>query len=372
MGNLTDFVDNYRDTDLSDVFKLNRFVINLEFEAGKYRREAICMKKYLGISSGSTEKIVKLQSWLGNIEEFPLDNLIHNIDKLGTAELSDTFFNSRETRTYIIGIECLLVDADYTELRLTGDIDSERALETFKSCLSYNYKIRLLGIESSVLIPTTNGPLYLIKDFKSDSSSKRITARVPEQASGFDITTEELLSVDKLDMSNNSKIEYIPPFYFANSQIKEIVLGQRVCVIGRSAFAKDFKLAEVELPSSVRVIMHRAFNYCISLRELKFNGDIVAIGDDAFSFCGRLSKVYLPKSIKIYGDRAFAGCDAIKDIYFNRDTEKETVDLLLLLLSKNNSMGCNVHCTESQKLQLECSGISNLISEREITFDIYR
>lgn len=97
--------------------------------------------------------------------------------------------------------------------------------------------------------------------------------------------------------------------FMNNVNIKEIVLGKNITIIGRLAFSGCSKLETIEL-GSVVWIERNAFEYCTSLSEANINAQIILAS--AFIGCSSLESITLNNTISI-GSYAFA-FTAIKKI----------------------------------------------------------
>ena len=115
----------------------------------------------------------------------------------------------------------------------------------------------------------------------------------------------------------------------------QIEIPNTVTEIAMNAFAGNFNITSVHIPSSVKKINASAFNacqnletvimedggvekidpdaflFCISLNNLQLPSGLKYIGDEAFAMCGDLSGVTFPDSLISIGDYAFDGCDNV-------------------------------------------------------------
>jgi len=126
-------------------------------------------------------------------------------------------------------------------------------------------------------------------------------------------------------------------FYFCTA-LEEINLPEGLESIGANAFYKC-NFISVLIPSSVKVIKERAFEYCRQLRQVvfknnsrlkvlennTFNGclalekinlssSLEEIGTSTFRFCRSLEKINIPDSVKILGEFVFANCYKLKEV----------------------------------------------------------
>lgn len=129
--------------------------------------------------------------------------------------------------------------------------------------------------------------------------------------------------------------------------LKNVVIGDNVTVVGKSAFAYCYALENVSFGNSITNIETEAFYMCDKIKELILPNSLVSIGsyafrdcdlltkidipshvtnigDSAFRFCDNLIAMSLPKSLVTIGEGAFYGCDALTDIYYIGTAEEWT------------------------------------------------
>lgn len=99
-----------------------------------------------------------------------------------------------------------------------------------------------------------------------------------------------------------------------------VVVPEGVRVIAYSAFKKEGsyegvdELKSVELPKSVEVIEHEAFQYCENLRRVVILGP-AEIGYGAFKSCHHLTEVFLEDGVKSIGGGCFDFCSELYTLY---------------------------------------------------------
>ena len=125
---------------------------------------------------------------------------------------------------------------------------------------------------------------------------------------------------------------------------KDVVMPDRVAVIGEYAFSGCTGLTSITIPESVTTIGDRAFYNCSGLTSIIIPDGVTSIGEGTFYGCSNLSYIYLPIHLQaIYGgfndynaafyncskiteihlppyltsiaDKSFYGCSGLKDIY---------------------------------------------------------
>lgn len=114
------------------------------------------------------------------------------------------------------------------------------------------------------------------------------------------------------------------------TNLQSIKIGQGVTTIGYDAFYKctgtliincnippstslyadGFNGAEFDkiiFGENVTTIGDKAFAYCTKIKTIEWGDSITFIGDDAFYYCSQLTSINLPRNVKTIGQSAFAG-----------------------------------------------------------------
>lgn len=80
------------------------------------------------------------------------------------------------------------------------------------------------------------------------------------------------------------------------------------------AFANNYSLTSLTIPSSIKKIGNNAFVWCESLKTVTFKKGLLSLGESAFSNCTSLQKVILPSTLKKIPSFAFSECKALRRI----------------------------------------------------------
>ncbi|SHM30038.1 leucine-rich repeat domain-containing protein, partial [Ruminococcus flavefaciens] len=104
-----------------------------------------------------------------------------------------------------------------------------------------------------------------------------------------------------------------PSIYF---QIKKIVIGKNVKVIGDQAFAPCMNIVSIEGCEGLESIGSSAFFGLNKLESFPFGSKLKTIGTTAFCGCAGLKSLELPDSLETIGESAFAGCYSVESIKF--------------------------------------------------------
>lgn len=78
---------------------------------------------------------------------------------------------------------------------------------------------------------------------------------------------------------------------WSTSDVKRIIIGNRVTTIGQAAFSGCRSLTSVTIPNSVTTIGLYAFYGCSSLTSVTIPNSVKAIGDYAFNKCTSITQI---------------------------------------------------------------------------------
>ena len=104
-----------------------------------------------------------------------------------------------------------------------------------------------------------------------------------------------------------------------NGSLADVELPESLEIIGHNAF-ENASIREVSLPAKLKVIGHHAFAGC-PLSGIQFPSGLKGIGKRAFARC-RLTSVMLPDSVRLIGEAAFEGNKEMTDAYLPQNLEK--------------------------------------------------
>lgn len=111
-------------------------------------------------------------------------------------------------------------------------------------------------------------------------------------------------------------------------ELKSVTIGGGT--IGKEAFAYDQKLERVTIGSNVTAIGQGAFDCCIKLEKISFEGEssLSEIGKQAFQYCNALKQIDLPASLTTIGDEAFLDCGKLAKISFGENSRLRSIGTL--------------------------------------------
>ena len=113
--------------------------------------------------------------------------------------------------------------------------------------------------------------------------------------------------------------------------LKEVTIGKKVTVIGKSAFSGCKKLTAVSGGAALITISDSAFQKCSALKKFAIGNKITSIGNNAFSECTSLTVVSGGNSLTKIGDAAFQKCTALVEV---------TIGKKVKTIGKNAFSGC--------------------------------
>ncbi len=96
----------------------------------------------------------------------------------------------------------------------------------------------------------------------------------------------------------------------------------RVVEIGYSAFAKNKRITQVNIPGSVTSIGAYAFSSCKGLTKMTIPDNVTSIGKGAFNSCAGLTKMSIPDNVTSIGSDAFAYCTGLTEVTLPKNITK--------------------------------------------------
>lgn len=152
----------------------------------------------------------------------------------------------------------------------------------------------LLNFDETLMIDYAGG--LTAKDYLIPESVKVLEERV--FASNTKLETVRI----------NNQISYIPYFaFYGCTALKTVYLTENITCLRVESFMNS-SISEINLPTKLLTIEHRAFTNCNNLTEITFPSSLQSIGDHAFSGCNNLTSVVcrmgspIPISAKVFGD----------------------------------------------------------------------
>ena len=110
---------------------------------------------------------------------------------------------------------------------------------------------------------------------------------------------------------NVSYIDY--SWFYNNTTIEKVILGEKVKIIGRLAFSGCSSLTSITIPEGVTSIGESAFRGCSSLTCITIP-NVSSIAKETFSGCKNLTSVNIPESVTSIESSAFADCRSLATV----------------------------------------------------------
>ena len=102
--------------------------------------------------------------------------------------------------------------------------------------------------------------------------------------------------------------------FYNCKNLTQIVLGDGVTGIDRTAFLGCVGLTSIKLPNGVTHIGQEAFRGCTQLKEVQIDGNLTEIGYGAFRDCSALTDLQLMAGLTSIGDYAFYNCSSLTNL----------------------------------------------------------
>lgn len=185
----------------------------------------------------------------------------------------------------------------------------------FLAIFCVSFRVSALEVESGNL-----------RNSVEDKAVAAITLTGTMNASDFDFIANEMTELTTLDLSGVVIEAYegepilmgqtsypantLPAYAFAGSKLQSIILPKGLTGIGESAFATT-PLAEVELPSTLKIIEMGAFSNCDALETIELPDGVELLGSHAMADCANLTMVKIGQGIKTIPEAIFARCEQL-------------------------------------------------------------
>ena len=103
------------------------------------------------------------------------------------------------------------------------------------------------------------------------------------------------------------------PWYYARSNIKNVIISEGITVVCEYAFYNCSNLSNVSFPDSLKEIGYGAFMNCSNLKNIVLPDLLEQIGSNAFQSTG-ISNIIIPPNITVIEYATFAWCNNLKTI----------------------------------------------------------
>lgn len=188
------------------------------------------------------------------------------------------------------------IGKDKIEVEIPGSIEGHKVSAIGGYSFSYNEKIQIVTIPSSV---------KSIGDHAFVECANLTTVKVPDSVTS--IRNSAFAYCPKLyDVTLPSKITSIEDSVFSNTAITKMDIPDTVKTISDYAFYNCDKLESITIPDSVSSLGSYAFYECKSLSSVKLSANLTNINYGTFEGDTKLTSIAIPSKVKTLYDRAFA------------------------------------------------------------------
>ena len=101
---------------------------------------------------------------------------------------------------------------------------------------------------------------------------------------------------------------------FYNSQLKEVIMTDKVTKVQAGAFAQSKNLQSVTFSNKTSQLYEDAFRDCTALTNVVLPASLTSIGPNCFNGCTSLTEIVVPSKVGTLEYGAFAGCTALKSV----------------------------------------------------------
>ena len=119
------------------------------------------------------------------------------------------------------------------------------------------------------------------------------------------------LGIDPLNYG--TKLDTIPDYYLAYSDIIPKEIPEGILYIGRASFAATGGFRNITLPNSLKEIGFQSFSHC-NLEEIIIPENVTYIDSQAFQGCSLLKKVTILSPKLKFGNEVFYRCPSLQVI----------------------------------------------------------
>lgn len=128
-------------------------------------------------------------------------------------------------------------------------------------------------------------------------------------------------NVESLQMHSKGR-KLVPSAFEYSSNLKTVVLPDRLLQIPKCVFNMCESLESIKLPNTITKIGYLAFGHCKSLQSIDLPDDLKVIGESAFAYCSSLKNITIPAQVTQIDDYAFKNCSSLESITFEGDVNQ--------------------------------------------------
>ena len=176
---------------------------------------------------------------------------------------------------------------------------------TFTSSGTYSMEVKYTK-DGSVDGGSDYAKVYNIALNTGNNSGDSNTENIVASGTCGDNITWKLHNDGTLTIEGTGRMTSSPWIANYGSEIKTVIIGEGVTVIGGSAFSGCSSLTTINIPESVTSIGNYAFYACSSLTSITIPKGVTSIGSSAFYYCSSLTSITIPEGVTSIGQDAFS------------------------------------------------------------------
>lgn len=165
---------------------------------------------------------------------------------------------------------------------------------------------------SSIVIPNS---VASIGDWAFDSCSKLERIDIPTSVSSIGMGAFSGSGLTSVTIPNT--VVSLESYTFSSCRkLERVDIPNSITTIGGSAFKLCTSLSSIVIPNSVTTIGDEAFRECYNLKDITLSESLTEIGHRAFLWDEKLRSVTIPASVKELKCTVFQNCLSLREIKF--------------------------------------------------------
>lgn len=141
---------------------------------------------------------------------------------------------------------------------------------------------------------------------------------IPAGVSAISGNAFEECHISKINMTEC--VEYIGPYAFADSEIDEVIIPNKVKAIHNGTFFRCRQLRNVSLPKGIKRIGLHAFESCRELTHIELPDGVETLASWSFCDCSKIERIHLPDTLAAIDAFAFDRCTKLQFVKVSRKT----------------------------------------------------
>lgn len=143
-------------------------------------------------------------------------------------------------------------------------------------------------------------------------------AEIPTSVSAISGNAFEQCHISRMLL--NEYVEYIGPYAFADSEIEEIIIPDKIQTIHNGTFSGCRQLRRVLLPKGINRIGLHAFDGCRELTHIELPNGVEKIASWSFCDCKKIESIHFPDTLVSIDAYAFDRCSQLQLVEVSKKT----------------------------------------------------